>query len=116
MRRDFSFQTGEGGCLHKGFVYKGKKWIFGEQEIVRWENQMRPQEFTSHITDFVLVSSFSNVLPFFLPQGFCQAPAATNSNEGAAEKLCCLLEATQLAVVETVYQGTDYEKDSVGGT
>lgn len=44
---------------------------------------------------------------FYLTQGFCQTPAAVNCDEGSPEELCCIPETSQLAVVETLYQGND---------
>lgn len=38
-------------------------------------------------------------------QGFFQETAAADGNESHPEELCCLLEATELAVVETLHQG-----------
>lgn len=47
----------------------------------------------------------SFVLPPLALQSLCQAPAAADSYESASEKLCCLFETAELAVVEVIHQG-----------
>lgn len=81
------------------------------------EREIKYYNRRSKMSAFVWKVSSSSLTPFsalfYLAQGFCQAPAAVNCNEGSPEELCCIPEASQLAVVETLYQGTDEGKGSV---
>lgn len=63
-----------------------------------------------HLFDTDVLECFEEMtipqLGFCLIQSLCQEAAAADSHEGDSEELCSLLETQELAVVETLYQGT----------